>query len=65
MDEDDNQIFRGNTSANMAAMRHLRLNMLRAETSKVMSVPRKQRKAHIDEGYLEKIIMAGLGMDKI
>lgn len=64
MDEDDNQIFRGNAAANMATMRHLGLNMLRAETSKVMSVPRKQRKAHIDEGYLEKVVMAGLSMDE-
>ena len=64
MDEDDNQIFRGNAAANMATMRHLGLNMLRAETSKVMSVPRKQRKAHIDEGYLEKVVMAGLSVDE-
>ena len=64
MDEDDNQIFRGKAAANMATMRHLGLNMLRAETSKVMSVPRKQRKAHIDEGYLEKVVMAGLRVDE-
>lgn len=64
MDEDDNQIFRGHAAANMATMRHLSLNMLRAETSKAMSVPRKQRRAHIDEGYLEKVVMAGLSMDE-
>jgi hypothetical protein len=57
-------IFRGHAAANMATMRHLSLNMLRAETSKAMSVPRKQRRAHIDEGYLEKVVMAGLSMDE-
>lgn len=64
MDEDYNQIFVGNAVENTATMRHLELNMLRAETSKVMSKPRKKRKAHIDESYLEKVVMAGLGVDK-
>ncbi|WP_235357479.1 ISAs1 family transposase, partial [Arsukibacterium sp. MJ3] len=54
MEGDDNQIFRGHAAANMATMSHLGLNMLRAETSKAMSVPRKQRKAHINEDYLEQ-----------
>jgi predicted transposase YbfD/YdcC len=64
MEEDDSQIFRGHAAANMATMRHLGLNMLRAETSKAMSVPRKQRRAHINEAYLEQVLLAGLSMDK-
>ena len=64
MDEDDNQIFRGHAAANMATMRHLGLNMLRAETSKAMSVPRKQRRVHINEAYLEQVLLAGLSMNK-
>jgi hypothetical protein len=64
MDEDDNQIFRGLAATNMATMRHLGLNMLRAETTKAMSVPRKQRRAHINEDYLEIVLLAGLSLDE-
>lgn len=64
MDEDDNQIIRGHAAANIATMRHLGLNMLRAETSKAMRVPRKQRRAHINEDYLELVLLAGLSVNE-
>ncbi len=65
MDEDNCQIYRGHSATNLASMRHMALNMLRAETSKALSLPRKQLRAFLHEDYLEKILMTYLEANKI
>ena len=65
MNEDGCQIYRGNAAENLACTRHIGLNMLRAEKTKKASVPRKQRFAAMETGYLDKVLLAGFkGMSK-
>uniref|UniRef100_UPI00345CBAC0 transposase n=1 Tax=uncultured Photobacterium sp. TaxID=173973 RepID=UPI00345CBAC0 len=59
MNEDGCQIYRGNAAENLACTRHIGLNMLRAEKTKKASVPRKQRFAAMETGYLDKVLLAG------
>ena len=60
MKEDDCQIYRGNAAEILSGARKLALNMLRAETTRKVSVPRKQKRAHGSTDYLEKVLAAGL-----
>lgn len=60
MNEDASQIYRGNAAENLACVRHMGLNMLRAEKSRKMSIPRRQRIAALNPDYLERILVAGL-----
>lgn len=59
MREDECQIHRGESAEILACMRHLALNMLRAETTKKASIRRKQNIASMDVSYLEKVMEAG------
>lgn len=59
MNEDDCQIYRGDAAEIMACMRHMALNMLRAESSKKASIRRKQKIAAMSSLYLEKVLLAG------
>jgi hypothetical protein len=59
MNEDACQIYRGNAAENLACMRHIALNMLRAETTKMASIRRKQKIAAMNIDYLEKVFIAG------
>ncbi|HIF9084016.1 TPA: ISAs1 family transposase [Photobacterium damselae] len=59
MNEDDCQIYRGNAAEIMACMRHMALNMLRAESSKKASIRRKQKIAAMSSSYLERVLLAG------
>ncbi|WP_428480189.1 transposase [Photobacterium japonica] len=59
MNEDDCQIYRGDAAEIMACMRHMALNMLRAESSKKVSIRRKQKIAAMSSPYLEKVLLAG------
>ena len=64
MDEDACQIYRENAAENMAALRHMALNMLRAESTKI-SVPMKQKRCMMKLAYLEQVLIAGFSsMDK-
>ena len=60
MGEDDCPIHRGNGAEIMACMRHMALNMLRAETTRKTSIKRKQRMAHMKSDYLEQVLLAGI-----
>lgn len=60
MNEDDWPIYRGEAAEILACIRHLALNMLRAETTKKASIRRKKKIASISSTYLEQVITAGL-----
>lgn len=64
MNEDNSQIYRENAAANLASIRHMSLNMLRQDTSRKLSVPRKKRALMMDPSYLDAVITAGIGAYK-
>ncbi|MCE9684605.1 ISAs1 family transposase, partial [Shewanella sp. AS16] len=43
---------------NLAGLRHMALNMLRAETTKI-SVPMKQKRCMMKTDFLERVLLAG------
>lgn len=59
LNEDACQIYRGDGAEIMACMRHIALNMLRAETSRKASIRRKQNIASMSQSYLDKVLVAG------
>ncbi len=60
MKEDACQIYRGNAAEVLSGVRHLALNMLRAERTRKISIPRKQKRAYGSPDYLEKVLVAGM-----
>lgn len=60
MKEDQCQIYRGNAAEVLSGARKMALNMLRAETTRQVSIPRKQKRAHGSTDYLEQVLTAGL-----
>ena len=60
MNEDACPIYRGEATEILACMRHLALNMLRAETTKKASIRRKKKIASMSSAYLEQVLTAGL-----
>lgn len=60
MQEDKCQINRGNAAETLSRFRHMALNMLRAENSEKLSIPRKQQRAWASTDYLEKALVAGI-----
>jgi predicted transposase YbfD/YdcC len=59
MNEDECQIYRDNGAENLATVRHLAQNILRAEKESKMSIARKQRRCAMKTDYLEQVLMAG------
>lgn len=59
MREDACQIYRENAAENLAGLRHMSLNMLRAEPTKI-SVPMKQKRCMMNPTFLEKVLAAGI-----
>lgn len=57
--EDACQIYRENAAENFAGLRHMVLNMLRAETTKI-SMPMKLKRCMIKTDFLERVLLAGL-----
>ena len=57
--EDACPIYRENAAENWVALRHMALNMIRAEPTKI-SVPMKQKRCLMNTGYLERVLMAGI-----
>ena len=57
--EDDCQIYQNHGAENLATLRQMALNMLRAEPSQ-LSIPRKQKRAMVKTDYLEAVLSAGL-----
>jgi len=60
MNEDKCQIYRDNGAEVLAAVRHIALNMLRAETTRKVSIKRKQTISAMNISYLEKVLIAGI-----
>lgn len=58
LQEDACQIYRNNAAENLAGLRHMALNMLRAEQTKI-SVPMKQRRCMMKPEFLERVLLAG------
>ncbi|MDG3086438.1 ISAs1 family transposase [Vibrio hannami] len=58
MREDACQIYRENAAENLAGLRHMALNMLRAEPTKI-SVPMKQKRCMMKTAFLEQVLVAG------
>lgn len=55
--EDDCRIRRGMAAENMVVMRHIALNLLKKETSNNYYMPRKRRKALLDDAYRRKLLI--------
>jgi len=62
MKEDACPIYREDAAEVLATMRHIALNMLRAETTKKASIRRKQKIASMNTDYLDKVLTAGLSV---
>lgn len=60
MKEDACPIYRGEAAQILATVRHMALNMLRAEKGKCASIRRKQKIAAMNSDYLEQVILAGI-----
>ncbi len=60
MKEDASPIYRGDAAQILATVRHMALNMLRAEKGKTASIRRKQKIAAMNSDYLEQVILAGI-----
>ncbi len=60
MIEDACPIYRGDAAQILATVRHMALNMLRAEKGKTASIRRKQKIAAMNSDYLEQVILAGI-----
>ena len=58
MREDDCQIYRGDAAQNLACFRQVALNQLKRETTRKVSIKRKQKLASMDSSYLQKVITA-------
>lgn len=59
MGEDDCPIYQNHGAENLATLRQISLNMLRAESTPI-SIPKKQKKAWMKTSYLEQVLQAGL-----
>jgi len=55
-DEDSNRTRKGHSAANLAIMRHISLNLIKAETSSKVGVKTKRAKAGRDNKYLLKVL---------
>lgn len=60
MREDHCLIYRVNAAEVLSSARKMAPNMLRAEVTRKVSIPRKQKRAHDSTDYLEKMPIAGL-----
>jgi predicted transposase YbfD/YdcC len=58
MNEDNCQIYRDNGAENLACLRHIALNMLRAEPTKI-SIRSKRKRAWMNTRFLEGVLVAG------
>jgi len=56
-DEDSNRARKGNSAANMAVVRHIALNLIKADTSSKIGIKNRRLKAGWDNDYLENLLM--------
>lgn len=57
--EDDCQIYKDDGAESMGILRHISLNMLRAESTKA-SMPTKRKRTWMKTQFLEQLLQAGL-----
>lgn len=60
MKEDACPIYRGEAAQTLATVRHMALNMLRADKGKSASIRRKQKIVAMNSDYLEQVLLAGI-----
>lgn len=58
MDEDNCQIYKDHGAENLSCLRHISLNMLRAEATK-LSIIGKQKRCMMNTSMLEQVLRAG------
>ncbi len=58
MNEDAYQIYKGHGAENLSCLRHMGLNMLRAEPTK-LSIVGKQKRCMMSTTMLEEVLSAG------
>jgi len=56
-DEDSNRARKGNSAANMAVIRHIALNLIKADNSSKIGIKNRRLKAGWDNDYLEKLLI--------
>ena len=56
-DEDSNRTRKGNSAANMAVIRHIALNLIKADKSSKIGIKNRRLKAGWDNDYLEKLLL--------
>lgn len=56
-DEDSNRTRTGNSAANMAVIRHIALNLIKADTSSKIGIKNRRLKAGWDNHYLERLLL--------
>ena len=56
--EDDSRIRKDNAPENMAVVRHMALNMLQKENSKMRSIRKKRLRAGFNNDFLQSVINA-------
>lgn len=59
MNEDNCQVYQNHGADNLSTLRHIALNMLRAESTQA-SIPKKQKRVWMKTSYLEAVLQAGL-----
>ncbi|WP_415837757.1 ISAs1 family transposase, partial [Shewanella denitrificans] len=59
MNEDECQIYKNNGAENLAYLRHMSLNMLQKEPTK-LSIVGKRKRCLMNPAFLEKVLIAGL-----
>ena len=58
LQEDACQIYRENAAENLARLRHMALNVMRAEKTAI-SIPMKQKRCMMKPAFLEQVLLAG------
>ncbi|OOE71814.1 hypothetical protein BZG23_16045 [Salinivibrio sp. ML290] len=53
------QIYKDNRAANVACLRHMASNMVRAESTNI-SLVAKQKRCFMNPNFLEKVLAAGI-----
>jgi len=56
-DEDSNRTRKGNSSANMAVIRHIALNLIKADKASKIGIKNRRLKAGWDNDYMEALLL--------
>jgi len=56
-DEDASRVRKGNSAANMAVVRHIALNLIKADKKSKIGIKNRRLKAGWDNDYLESLLL--------